>query len=477
MGKAIFYCHKCSARLREDDFDRGKAVMVENHAACIGCAPPGTPSPAPRAARGAPSGAAQPRLTASAAVPTARLPKAPSRALWVIAGGAVILVLILAGVFLSRSGSPTPEGGSSTTQAPPAVVDPPRPIPPPRIENTAARKALDAAREWAKAHPEDLSGQIREYTSVALQFDRSPEGREAQAETDRIKAVVKSLVASALNELDRDVRPFVERGDLAGALRTLEAAEKRLPLAEWGVALKSRSSEVREKLLRTSLSNNGLEAYWSFDEGAGQVAKDSSGHGRDATFQGAAAWAEGKVRGGVRFDGENSWLELKRDAVMDTIQQRDYTLALWFKPEGTPPGTGDQNTQAYGLLMKPGFHLGLGFNHDNRFFAHHWLQSKTDVGVTSDRPFPPGQFYHVAFTVSPSTGSSALYVDGVSVGSRSWEAHAPVFEYYGNVWRLGYAAPGMKVYAWPAKGILDEARIYSRALSDAEVRCLYELAR
>ena len=36
-------------------------------------------------------------------------------------------------------------------------------------------------------------------------------------------------------------------------------------------------------------------AYWTFDEGTGTVAHDSSGNNHDATLQGAAGWTTGIV--------------------------------------------------------------------------------------------------------------------------------------------------------------------------------------
>ena len=43
-------------------------------------------------------------------------------------------------------------------------------------------------------------------------------------------------------------------------------------------------------------------AHWTFDEGAGSIARDASTGGHDATLVGAA-WTSGTLGGAVSFDG------------------------------------------------------------------------------------------------------------------------------------------------------------------------------
>ena len=61
---------------------------------------------------------------------------------------------------------------------------------------------------------------------------------------------------------------------------------------------------------RTPLAHptNGLVAHWQFNEGSGDIVVDSSGRGHDATRYGAA-WVDGYVRSGMRFDGTDDYVE------------------------------------------------------------------------------------------------------------------------------------------------------------------------
>src|SRR5262245_60873570 len=49
-----------------------------------------------------------------------------------------------------------------------------------------------------------------------------------------------------------------------------------------------------------------LVAYWSFDEGVGNVAGDKSGNKLDGRLEEGAEWTEGKVGNGIRFNGKKS---------------------------------------------------------------------------------------------------------------------------------------------------------------------------
>ncbi|HEY2369821.1 MAG TPA: hypothetical protein VGH87_25655, partial [Polyangiaceae bacterium] len=51
-----------------------------------------------------------------------------------------------------------------------------------------------------------------------------------------------------------------------------------------------------------------LVAYYPFDEGAGSIAHDCSGHGYDAVLGGTStqsAWTTGHVKGGIAFASSN----------------------------------------------------------------------------------------------------------------------------------------------------------------------------
>ena len=55
----------------------------------------------------------------------------------------------------------------------------------------------------------------------------------------------------------------------------------------------------------------GLVGWWRFNEGAGAVAKDSSGKGNDGTSVGfaIASWVAGKIGTAISFDGVHNYIQ------------------------------------------------------------------------------------------------------------------------------------------------------------------------
>ena len=53
----------------------------------------------------------------------------------------------------------------------------------------------------------------------------------------------------------------------------------------------------------TQTASAELIGYWSFDEGAGEIAKDGSGNGNDGTLENGVEWTAGQSGYAVQFDG------------------------------------------------------------------------------------------------------------------------------------------------------------------------------
>ncbi len=139
MGREIVYCEGCGNSLREDDFTRGRARMLDNRPYCTTCKPylegeEGPPPKRPSSGRIAATPAPRKNPTANIpVVPGARrpgpaAPKAQSNPLPIIAGvGGVLLILVI--VALTQG----------TTRRPPA----PEPPAPPPIEIPSPRPTAD----------------------------------------------------------------------------------------------------------------------------------------------------------------------------------------------------------------------------------------------------------------------------------------------------------------------------------------------
>jgi len=195
--------------------------------------------------------------------------------------------------------------------------------------------------------------------------------------------------------------------------------------------------------------DDGLVAEWHFDEGAGSILHDSSGNGNDGMIYGAT-WTEGISGGALSFDGVDDYVE-----AFGSWGGRDWneaTIEAWVK---TSSITGDFQA----IVSSTGcnfFHLQLHSGGNIAFWS--------DTGITYFpiiSQSPTGVWRHIAISVK--SGNSKLYVDGIEVGSVSMA--------FSNITKatelhIGNGHQNGRFF----NGIIDEVRIYNRALTADEIR-------
>ena len=93
-----------------------------------------------------------------------------------------------------------------------------------------------------------------------------------------------------------------------------------------GVNIKKTSNKLTKEAPANFLGG-GLLAYWKLDEGSGNTAGDSSGHGYDGTVNGAT-W----VTGGLDFNGVDNYVNLDTHSVkLGYNKTDDYAIIVKFK--------------------------------------------------------------------------------------------------------------------------------------------------
>ena len=73
---------------------------------------------------------------------------------------------------------------------------------------------------------------------------------------------------------------------------------------------------------------------WLFDEGKGNVAKDSSPNGNDGELIAGPKWVEGKFGGALEFDGSGTSVETESADKLTEFElgdKTDFTVTAWFK--------------------------------------------------------------------------------------------------------------------------------------------------
>ena len=239
------------------------------------------------------------------------------------------------------------------------------------------------------------------------------------------------------------------------------------------------TSEFAQNVAATAPDiTSNLVMHLTLDDAAGGTASDATANHNDGTLNGGAAWTAGEIGGALQVDYTDGtdFVEVPNSATLENVQEGNYTLASWFRPDSTPPGSGSDADANYGILIKPGWHNGLYYSNDNRFHFEHQLTADGTEGVASTDTFAPGQFYHVAGVVDRAAGTVELYVNGVLQGTGNFTPGTAAREYDTETWKLGVANPSGGAWSWAADGVFDDVRIYSRALSATDISALVELS-
>ena len=221
------------------------------------------------------------------------------------------------------------------------------------------------------------------------------------------------------------------------------------------------------------VDSGNLVGYWKLNEPTGTTARDSSGYGSSGTFADAAR-TTGLFAGAELCGGDNDFIYVPAAAPLQDVQEGDYTLAAWVKPDQLPP-TGGNNYSTYGILMKSGYHTGLSYKSTGAFCMSHWLAPSTGNSISSTATYAPDEWHHVVGTVSRTDGTVMIYVDGVLQGARTYTPGAAAREYGTTPWRLGIANPSASSWRWPMDGVIDEVAVWDTALPAAQVGQLHQL--
>jgi len=79
-----------------------------------------------------------------------------------------------------------------------------------------------------------------------------------------------------------------------------------------------------------------LIGWWTFDEGAGTIASDSSGQGNDGALGGNPQWVAGIFGGALELDGDDDYVAI--DGIADDLTDNDFTVSAWIKTTMTDDG-------------------------------------------------------------------------------------------------------------------------------------------
>ncbi len=237
-----------------------------------------------------------------------------------------------------------------------------------------------------------------------------------------------------------------------------------------GAEVTYRAPEIagRPRIVCTATDPSGASAIGTLyvtvgrlvlDLGLDGGAVDASPFGNDGEIVGAqpAPGREGAPATALRFDGLG---DLVRVAAAPTLDMTEaVTVSVWARPDDGPAR--ERFLVSHGSWQN---RWKLSMTPEGR---PRWTV-KTSTGVVDlDAPgaLVPDRFVHLAATYDGA--EMVLYVDGARASAAAHAGPMPVVDL---PLLLGQMLPGQSEYNFP--GVLDDVRVYNRALTEAEVQAL-----
>jgi hypothetical protein len=204
------------------------------------------------------------------------------------------------------------------------------------------------------------------------------------------------------------------------------------------------------------VSDPNLVGWWELDETEGTFVLDSSGRDNHGTLQGGPLWVTGVIGGALKFDGVDDYVEVPDNPVLTTPGQA--TVAVWINAERH---TGPGGSQWQGILGKGGaprlYNLYTESSHVLHFSTG---PSGAYIGSLSTGTVPLNEWVHAAVVVD---GKHIFYLNGAPAGEGGDGATVPG----GGTAPLTIGQTGEGNFFL---GMIDDVRIYNRALTQEEIQ-------
>lgn len=204
-----------------------------------------------------------------------------------------------------------------------------------------------------------------------------------------------------------------------------------------------------------------LIAYWPFDEGKGKITRDLSGNGYTGEIVNTQ-WTKDAIRGSaLRFNGKDSYVLIEIDEDDKNFDLTEViTIEAWIKLDS------DANPNKINEIINRSRDRGPGFR---LFYGWRSIYFRTGEGYDAPiweiktRFLQKNEWHHIVATFDGKF--YRMYIDGELRDEREDNRHITLAE-RGTPITIG-AYMGRDTYVF--KGIIDEVKIWKRALTEDEI--------
>ncbi len=240
------------------------------------------------------------------------------------------------------------------------------------------------------------------------------------------------------------------------------SGRKEFVLALFAIALAGALAVAKNGKPVTLDTDPNLVGWWKFDETAGNIAADSSGHKRDGILKGDVSFdkgsAPGKAGKALRLDAKDAVIEVKDYKGIGGTRPR--TVAVWIKTASSKGEIVSWGKEDFGQMFTVGYIRGRAGVTPRGGYLYMNAETHND------------QWHHIAVVVQKAElpnlhDDVKLYLDG-----------APAEIHDIGLLDLWPIQTGQELNVRIGRGftgLLDDLRIYDRVLSEEEVNALFKL--
>jgi prepilin-type N-terminal cleavage/methylation domain-containing protein len=219
----------------------------------------------------------------------------------------------------------------------------------------------------------------------------------------------------------------------------------------------------------------GLVGYWHFDEGTGHATTtDASGYENTGTLTNSPTWTSGascKSGGCISFDGSNNYVNAGNGASLNIINA--ITINSWFKINSQPSSgswfvmidKGVSNSPPKGYIVQY-YNDGVNYRLESGYVSSGGYKIPSII-----KQLNIGEWYNIIWVHDTTNDRDYFYLNGINQSfSYRVGSYVDVIDLSSAInLTIGISS----IITKPFNGLIDDVRVYNRALSATEVLKLY----
>jgi len=210
-----------------------------------------------------------------------------------------------------------------------------------------------------------------------------------------------------------------------------------------------------------SLDKDSVVGMWLFDDGKGDVAKDSSGNGNDGKLISSPKWVnDGKIGGALEFEFAKA-----NNVRAPLPHSNTVTVALWAKYKTLPTANiGLIHVQAGEIVNGgPGTKtIGMWVENSTQLWGRVIPDGGGNTNFPKNESLKADTWYHIAMVIDPTAKKARQYVNAKEVGVVDYPGKLTKYDFI-NIGRQGSET-------WD--GVIDEVIFLNEALSVDDLKKL-----